>query len=57
MEEMSIVKACQEFFSSPPHARKVTIPEFKDLTQEDKEDLRQMLIGEGYNVKPLIEVP
>jgi hypothetical protein len=53
MESISLVKACQEYFSSPPHGRKIEIPEFKALTQEDKLELREMLIGVGYNIKPL----
>jgi uncharacterized protein YcgL (UPF0745 family) len=53
MEPISLVKACQEYFSSPPHARKIEIPEFKALTQADKEDLREMLIGQGYDIKEL----
>ena len=53
MESISLVKACQEYFSSPPHGRKIDIPEFKALTQEDKVELREMLIGQGYDVKPL----
>jgi len=55
MEPISLVKACQEYFSSPPHGRKIEIPEFKALTQEDKLELREMLIGQGYNIKPLPE--
>jgi len=44
------VKACQDFFLKPPFGKKVEINEFKELTQQDKIDLREMLIGEGYNV-------
>jgi hypothetical protein len=50
---VSLVKSCQEFFSLGRHGRKIEIPEFKALTRQDKEDLREMLIGEGYNVLPL----
>lgn len=53
MEPMSFVKACQDFFSKPPHERKVEIPEFKALTLQDKVELREMLIAEGYDVTPL----
>jgi hypothetical protein len=54
-EPISFVKACQDFFTKPPHGKKVEIPEFKDLTYEDKVALREMLIAEGYNVTPLKE--
>lgn len=39
----SFVKACQAFFSEPPHGRKVEIPEFKALSTQDKVELSQML--------------
>jgi len=52
---VSFVKACQDFFSSEPFGRKVEIPEFKDLTQEDKVELREMLIAQGYDVAELGE--
>ena len=47
---VSFVKACQDFFSSEPFGRKIEIPEFKALTQEDKIELRDLLIGQGYDV-------
>ena len=46
-EPISFVKACQDFFMKPPFGKKVEISEFKELTQQDKIDLREMLIGEG----------
>lgn len=52
-EPISFVKACQDFFLKPPFGKKVEINEFKELTQQDKIDLREMLIGEGYNVTEL----
>lgn len=55
MERVSFVKACQDFFSKPPHAKKVSIPEFKELTATDKVELREMLIGEGYDVAEIGE--
>lgn len=39
----SFVKACQAFFSVDPHGRKVSIPEFKSLTNQDKIELSTML--------------
>jgi len=42
-EQKSFVKAAIEFFGAPPHGRKVHIPEFKELTTQDKIELSQML--------------
>lgn len=56
MEKISFVKACQDFFSKPPHGKKVEIPEFKQLTTQDKVELREMLVSEGYNVAEIGEV-
>jgi hypothetical protein len=47
---VSFVKACQDFFSSEPFGRKIEIPEFKALSQEDKVELRELLIEQGYEV-------
>lgn len=57
MEELvSFVKACQTFFTNGQHGKKIEISEFRALTQEDKFELREMLIGEGYHVAELGEV-
>lgn len=53
MAEQSIVAAVREYFLKEPHGRKVEVAEFKALTDKDKADLRDMLIGEGYDVAPL----
>ena len=50
MEQMSFVSACQDFFSKPPFGRKIEVPEFKELTRQDKIELRNMLIDQGYDV-------
>jgi len=42
-EKRSFVKAVILFFEEPPHGRKMNIPEFKELTTQDKIDLSQML--------------
>jgi hypothetical protein len=42
-EQKSFVKAAIEFFGDPPYGRKVHIPEFKELTTQDKIELSQML--------------
>lgn len=52
-EAISMVKACQDFFSKDPYGKKISISEFKELTQEDKIELREMLIAEGYDVLEL----
>lgn len=49
-EPMSLVKACQDFFSKEPYGRKIDIPEFKALSEKDKDELKEMLIAEGYNI-------
>jgi hypothetical protein len=51
--EVSVVKALQDFFTHGQHGRKIEIAEFKELTDKDKHDLRDMLITEGYDVSPL----
>lgn len=56
MEKLSFVKACQDFFTKPPHGKKIEISEFKDLTWEDKVEIREMLILEGYDVLEIGEV-
>ena len=50
MEPMSFVKAVKAFFEVEPFGRKVEIAEFKALSWEDKVELREMLIGQGFNV-------
>ena len=52
-EQVSFVKACQDFFTKPPFSKRIEISEFKDLTQQDKVELREMLIAEGYDVREL----
>jgi hypothetical protein len=52
-EQVSFVKACQDFFTNGKHGRKIEIPEFKALTQEDKVELRDLLIAEGYDIREL----
>jgi hypothetical protein len=47
------VRACQIYFSTPPFDRKIEIPEFKELTRQDKVELREMLIDEGFNIEEL----
>jgi hypothetical protein len=49
---ISTVKALQEFFSKPPHGRKVEISEFKELTTKDKIELSEMLTAEGIEHEP-----
>lgn len=52
-EPLSFVKATKRFFESDPHGRKVEISEFKALSQEDRVELRELLIEQGLNVLPL----
>lgn len=55
-EQMSLVKAMQDYFSKDPAGKKIEMAEFKELTQQDKVELREMLIAEGYYVAPLKDV-
>lgn len=50
-EQISFVQACQEFFSKQPYGRKIEVSEFKLLSRQDKLELREMLIEQGYNVR------
>jgi hypothetical protein len=52
VEGKSFVKACQEFFSTPPFGRKVEISEFKELSTQDKLELSEMLNAAGHTHKP-----
>jgi hypothetical protein len=52
-EPMSFVKATKSFFENGQYGRKVDISEFKALTQDDKVEIRDLLIKEGYEVLPL----
>lgn len=54
-EPISFVSACQDFFSKGEGAKKISIPEFKELTLEDRVELRDELIREGYNVRELVD--
>lgn len=56
MEPMSLVKATKNYFETGTFARKVEIAEFKALTSEDRVELRDLLIAEGYDVLPLGQV-
>jgi len=50
-EEISFVSACQDFFMKQPFGRKIEVSEFKLLSTQDKLELREMLIKQGYNVR------
>jgi len=52
-ELMSFVKAIKDYFENGQYGRKVEVSEFKALTTEDKHELRDLLINEGYNVAEL----
>jgi hypothetical protein len=52
----SFAKASIRFFSTDPFGRKLTIPEFKQLTAQDKHELSQMLnTVPGYEHEPYVE--
>lgn len=50
--QVSVIQALRDFFND----RKIEIPEFKALTTQDKVELREMLIAEGYEVAPLMSI-
>lgn len=50
-EQVTFIEATRDFFETGPLGRKVTIPEFKELSTQDKRELREMLIGQGYDVR------
>jgi len=56
-EPVSFVKAAQEFFSKDPHGRKLEVTEFKELTYQERLEIRELLIAEGYNVTELKAPP
>lgn len=49
-EEVTLAKACMDTFSP---SRKMTTQEYRELTQKDKEELREAFIKEGFNIAPL----
>lgn len=49
-EQLSVVKALQHYFSEQPNGRKITIEEFKALSEQDKHDFVDLLRKQGYNV-------
>lgn len=51
-QPISFTKALMDYFKD---SRRITSPEFKELTHQDKVELREMLIQEGFNVAPLAE--
>ena len=51
--ECTVIAALRDYFSD----RKIEIAEFKALSTQDKVELREMLIAEGYNVAPLATMP
>jgi hypothetical protein len=55
-EQVSFVKACQDFFTNGTFGKKIEVAEFKELTRQDKEELRAMLIDGGYRVNELPEL-
>ena len=50
---VSFVKAMMDFFGTGENGRKVEISEMKELTPEDRIELREGLIAVGYDVQPL----
>ena len=55
-DKVSFIKACQDYFSTGEHGKKIDIPEFKKLSREDKVELHKLLTEEGYKMDPLVEI-
>jgi hypothetical protein len=54
--QITFIRAMKDFFEEKePRSAKISITEFKELTREDKVELREELIREGYDVAPLPE--
>jgi len=53
----TFLNQAQAFFTAEPHGRKLTIPEFKALSTEDKIELSQMLNDAGYTHPPYTGPP
>lgn len=47
-EPITLVKALTDYFGKHPTLS--TIAEFKALSDSDKDELRTMLVAEGYNI-------
>ena len=51
---VSLVAACKDFFGFLPDQRLIAFQkEYKQLTEKDKEEIREGLIKNGYNIHPL----
>lgn len=50
---VNIVKAVKDYFGNHPDGQTTFISEFKALTPQDRADLRDELIREGYDIEPL----
>ena len=50
----SLVAACKDFFGFlPGQGLGAFSEEYKKLTEQDKEEIREGLIKNGYNINPL----
>lgn len=49
MAETTLAKACMDFFQPP----KLTTIEYRDLTRQDREELREEFIKAGWDIAPL----
>lgn len=51
IQQTTLAKACMDTFSTD--GRKLTTIEYKELTHQDKVELREMFIAEGMDIAPL----
>ena len=49
-EERTLAALCMEYFKD---SKKLTTAEYKELTRQDREELREEFIKMGVNVAPL----
>lgn len=51
-EPMTLAKACMDYFSPD---RKLTTLEYRELSYQDKVELREMFIAQGMDIAPLAQ--
>jgi hypothetical protein len=49
-EQITLAKAALDYFGTE---KKVTTTEYRELTQQDKEELRELFIKDGLDIAPL----
>ena len=50
-EPITLAKACMDYFSPD---KKLTTQEYRELTHQDKVELREMFVAQGLDIAPLV---